>query len=86
MADVYADQLAEDVAQLALVNAAIRTVLAGGTSYSLDSGQTRQSVTRETLANLKSYKAQLMADISKAQKALDTTTPSGGSVYIRPGF
>lgn len=85
MADVYADQLAQSLALLTQVNAAITIVATGGTSYSLDSGQTRQSVTRASLSELKAFRRELMAEIATTQKQVDGTA-TGGAVYIRPGF
>jgi hypothetical protein len=48
--------------QIDAVQAAINTVIAGGRSYRLNDGMGDVQVTRETLANLKSYRNELIAE------------------------
>lgn len=58
------------------------TALAGGAqSYSLDTGQTRQSVTRAQLAELTSTLEQLENRLASLN-----ARRNGGSIYVRPGF
>lgn len=78
------ERLAAAKAQLIQVDAAIAVVLGGGMSYSLDSGQTRQSVTRSSLSELRAMQAYLEQKV----KQLDGAVNGGGgsTVYVRPGF
>lgn len=48
--------------QIDAVQAAINTVISGGRSYRLNDGMGDVQVTRETLANLKSYRNELIAE------------------------
>jgi len=66
---------------LAAVQDAIKSVLCGGQSYSLDSGQTRQSVTRSTLGELRKMRRELKDEID----ALETQL-SGAGFYGRTAF
>ena len=70
--------------QLTAVDIAITKVIAGGTSYSLDSGQTRQMVTRSSLKDLTALQEKLVSDVQKLVEQLN----GGGSrcVIARPGF
>lgn len=82
MATFWEDQLAAAQAQLVQVQAAILVVLQKGTSYSLDSGQTRQSVTRSTLGELKNLQKELLEQI----QGLEARLGRCGTVVVRPGF
>lgn len=76
-------ELTETTALLAAVNAAILQVMSGGQTYSLDSGQTRVSVTRSTLGELRKMRSELR--IEKLQ--LDDCLNSRGSGFVaRPSF
>jgi hypothetical protein len=61
--------------------AAIDTVAAGGQTYSMDSGQTRLSVTRSTMGELKNALSSL-----ENRRATLKARLCGGSVYGRPEF
>lgn len=80
MATFWEEQAAAAKAQLVLVQSAIATVLTGGTSYSLDTGQTRLMVTRTTLSELRLLEKELLSRI------LSFEPRCGASVYVRPGF
>lgn len=74
-------QIAAVELRIAAVNSAMLTVANGGTSYSFDDGQTRQSVTRgtmteltRTLNSLLNMRATLLAQLGR------------GQTYVRPGF
>lgn len=84
MATFAEERLAAAKAQLIQVDAAITTVLGGGTSYSLDSGQTRQSVTRSSLSELRAMQAYLEQRIQTLDAAVNGT--GAQSVTVRPGF
>ena len=59
------------------------TALAGGAqSYSLDTGQTRQVVTKANLTEMRNAIAQLESDISTLQQRLYGC----GRLYVRPGW
>jgi hypothetical protein len=55
---------AELKSQIDAVQAAINTVISGGRSYRLNDGMGDVQVTRETLANLKSYRNELIAEFN----------------------
>lgn len=75
-------ELTEAQGLLTSVNAAIRTIMAGGQSYSLDSGQTKQSVTRSTLGELRKMRDSLRGEIQQIQACLNNTR----SIVVRPSF
>lgn len=59
------------------------TALAGGAqSYSLDTGQTRQVVTKANLTEMRNAIAQLESDISTLQQRLYGC----GRLYVRPSW
>lgn len=84
MASFAEERLATLKTQLERVDAAILVVLAGGTTYTLDSGQTRQSVTRSSLSELQKMQAYLTQEITNLDATVNGS--NGSVVYVRPGF
>lgn len=76
------EELVELRADLAAVRAAIRAILGGAQQYSLDTGQTRQVVTRADLGSLRLMRNELRTEI----KDLESQCNGGASVYILPSF
>lgn len=69
-------------AELTAVNAAILAILSGAQTYTLDTGQTRQTVTKANLATLRLHRRELMDEIQSLQDLI-TGQPS----YVgRPGW
>lgn len=67
---------------LALVRVAIRAILGGAQSYSLDTSQTRQSVTKADLSSLRLMRDQLRSEVM----ALESQRDGGGTFVGRPGW
>lgn len=61
----------------ASISAAMKTL-----TFSLDTGQTRQSVTRQQITSLKSTRASLIAELAYWQGQLNGT----GATRVIPGF
>lgn len=81
---------AEIEAELALlkedrtkVRAAIRAVLEGGQSYTLDTSQSRQTVSKANLTELRGLYDWLTKEISQLESDLDD---GGGATRIIPGY
>lgn len=60
---------------------AILALSSGAQSYTLDTGQTRQTVTRAMLSDLKSTLSSLENRLATYQ-----ARACGGGTYVRPGF
>lgn len=83
----HEQQLAAKQALLSAYNAAITALASGVQSYTINTGQTSQQVTRASLAQLTAYVRQLDRDIVDLLNLLDTTGETGSRVVIaRPGF
>lgn len=79
--EFLAQRIAAAEARIIAIESAILTVASGGTSYSFDDGQTRQTVTRSSLSELTnelnaliSLRASLLAQLGR------------GQVTVRPRF
>lgn len=71
--------LKEDLSQ---VRIAIRAILTGAQSYTLDTGQSRQTVTKANLTELRKLRQELQAEVAELEaKQAGTRTYHG-----RPGF
>lgn len=83
MADTFwTDQITEAKAQLALLNTAIRFLYANPhQSYTLDTGQSSQRVTRPDVERLQGEKNALLNDIASLEARCN-----GASQQIRPGW
>jgi hypothetical protein len=68
-------------AMILAVEAAITTVAGGATSYTLDSGQTRQTVTKSTSGELKNTLSEL-----ENRRAVLKAQLNGKKVNLRPGW
>jgi len=64
---------AAKLAQITACDAAILAVMSGAQSYSLDTGQTRQSVTKTTLGELRRMLQQLEADLQDLDDRIEGT-------------
>jgi hypothetical protein len=87
MASVFTDaeieaQIAVLKVELTAVNAAITALLAGAQSYTLDTGQTRETVTRTSLGQLRAHRKDLLAEVQELQDQLTGTA----SYVARPGW
>jgi hypothetical protein len=69
------------LAQITACDAAITAVMSGAQSYSLDTGQTRQSVTKTTLGELRKMLQQLEADLQDLDDRIEST---GQTTFGRP--
>jgi len=67
--------------QIAEVRLAISRIVSGAQSYTIDSGQTRQTVTRATIGELRLLLEHLRNELRELQ-----SEPGAGTVYVRPGF
>jgi hypothetical protein len=79
----WSDQLAEMKAEVVIYNAAIRAFASSNIqSYQLDTGQSRQLVTRANLATLRDTRDSLLNDIDVLESRLCGT----GTLRMVPGF
>lgn len=79
-------QLTATEAAIVATQAAILTVVSGAQSYTLDTGQTRQTVTRSTLGDLR-LALKALYDIRVAlRNQLGLTNNVGRQVHVIPGF
>lgn len=69
-------------AEVVALDAAITALQSGSQSYTFNSGQTQQSVTRANLATLIASRAQLENDIVNLSNRLC----GGATLIARPGF
>jgi hypothetical protein len=74
--------LAELREDLAAVRVAIRALLTGAQSYTLNTGQTQQTVTKANLASLVAFRRDLMGEIAQ----LEASCTGGSSIRVIPGF
>ena len=65
---------------------AIDAIQAGAQSYSLDTGQTRQSVTKANIAELRGNLKYYEERLRDLEAQLVTATSGPASVYVRPLF
>ena len=62
--------------------AAILALATGAQSYTLDTGQTRQTVTKANLTEMRKTLKELESDLEKLDRRLNGATPN----YARPGW
>lgn len=62
--------------------AAILALASGVQSYSLDTGQTRQTVTKQQLGSMRLQ----LIDLENRLQSLENKLAGGGALYVRPGF
>ena len=65
---------------------AIEALTAGAQSYTLDTGQTRQTVTKANLSELMRALTEYEKRLVKLTGDLSTAEYGGSSGYVRPGF
>jgi hypothetical protein len=70
----------------ASVRLAIRAVLGGAASYTLDTGQSKQTVTRANITELQKLMAWLRDEIERLERELGLGPGAGKQIYVRPGF
>jgi hypothetical protein len=76
------ERIAAKKALILQFETAISTVAGGAQSYSIDTGQTRQVVTRTNITEARNLVAQLESDISTLQQRLYGC----GRFVVRPGW
>jgi hypothetical protein len=76
------ERLEAKKASVAALDAAITALQSGAQMYSLDTGQTRQSVTKANLAALLESREALEVEIVNLHNRLN----GGASIVARPGF
>ena len=81
---------AEELAELATLqalydalNAGILAVASGAFSYTLDTGQTRQTVTKANLSEFRLMRNDIRDEL---QEMKDRCAGKSGSMYVRPAF
>lgn len=77
----WIDQIAATKALITAIQAAVTAISAGAQSYQLDTGQSRQLVTRANVASLRLTLAALYSDIATFQARLGC-----GKFQGRPGW
>jgi hypothetical protein len=77
-----AERIAAKKALILKYEAALDTLSSGAQSYSLDTGQTRQVVTKANLSELRNMLAKLESDLSTLQQRLSGC----GRFQVRPGW
>jgi len=81
MADFWCEQLEKAKTQLVALDEAIAALEGGAFSYSLDTGQSRQSVTKQQVGSLYSQQKRLLARIAELEAKC-----FGQGAVARPGF
>lgn len=82
--DYYNSRVAVIQAELALLNACLLAFIANPISqYSLNTGQTQQSVTRATLPSIRAWRDELERQLFEI---LGIINCDSSTVYVRPGF
>jgi hypothetical protein len=81
-AEWLSDRIAAKKAAILALDAAITAVAGGAQSYSLDTGQTRQVVTRANLSEIRNMVRALESDLSTLQMRLNGC----GRFQVRPGW
>lgn len=66
----WEQRLAAKKALILQLDTAVSAVAGGAQSYSIDTGQTRQTVTKSNLTEMRNFIAQLEAEISTLQQRL----------------
>lgn len=82
MADTFwSDRLAAAKSMVAAYDAAILALVAGAQSYQLDTGQTRQLVSKANLASLRAARDGLLNEVATLEARL-----CGASTHVVPNF
>lgn len=81
MASFWCEQLEKAKTQLSALDAAIAALEGGAFSYTLDTGQSRQTVTKQQVGSLYSQQRSLMARIDTLEARC-----GGQGAVARPGF
>jgi hypothetical protein len=76
------ERIASTKTRIVAIEAAIDKVIGGAQMYSLDSGQTRQMVTRASLGQLK----ELLSSTEQRLDRLCRERGVSGTTYVRPAF
>lgn len=74
---------AAKMAAIVACETAITAIMSGAQSYSLDTGQTRQSVTKTSLSELRKMLQQLEADLQVLDDRIEGT---GQTSFGRPAY
>lgn len=82
MADFWAERLEKAKQQLTALDEAISALESGAQSYTLDTGQSRQTVTRHQIGDLYRRQEKLLEQIA----SLESRCSGGGAFVARPGF
>jgi hypothetical protein len=82
MSSYDATRITQIKAELTAINAAILSVAGGAQSYTLDTGQSVQKVTRATLDDLRKMKDSLMNEL----EVLESKTNNTGTLEGHPGW
>jgi hypothetical protein len=69
-------------AMIIAYESAILALSSGMQSYSIDTGQTRQTVTKQQLGSLRIQ----LQDLETRLQFYENKLSGGGAVYVRPGF
>jgi len=82
------EQITAVEAQIRATNSAILALVAGAQSYMLDTGQTRQTVTKANLTELRNNRKELLSERQQliAAIAQQTGASTGAQVIARPGW
>lgn len=78
----WSERLAIAKQQLTALDAAITALESGAQSYTLDTGQSRQTVTRHQIGDLYRRQERLLEQIAN----LEVRCGGGGAFVARPGF
>lgn len=78
----FEERIAKKKALIVALEDAISIVAATGQSYSVDTGQTRQTVTRANLTSMRDLLAAFENDLA----ILNARLCGSGRVVVRPGF
>jgi hypothetical protein len=76
----WSERLATVKALIAAYDAALLALATGQQSYTIDTGQTRNTVTQYDIASLKNVRASLLNELS----TLEVRSGCGGTFYGRP--
>lgn len=76
------ERITKTKALIVVYEDAIDALAAGAQQYSLDTGQTRQTVTKAQLPSLR----EMLATLENRLAVLDARLNGSGSVVVRPGW
>lgn len=80
------ERVARTRAMIVATETALEAIQSGAQSYSLDTGQTRQTVTKANVAELRGNLKYYEERLTELEAQLTTAVSGPASAYVRPAF